>query len=261
MDSLPIANPFPGALSYLVRETGSTQEEAKRLGRAGLPSGSLVAAEIQSAGRGRFPERPWRSEPGLNLLFTLRLDASCAALPALPLRVGAALCKAARLQARGMGRGFRGGEARVKWPNDLLIGDRKAAGLLCEAGAEGVFVGIGVNCNQAAFPPEIEGKATSLAIELGAEIDRWAFLELVLGAIKAALEEEGWKAGVEELLWKRGELVRFMPGLPRGGGQEELIEGRLEGLDPSGAILIRPAGAAGAEAAPLAFAAGELSLP
>ena len=261
MESLAIANPFPGAVSFLLRETPSTQDEARRLAKLGLPPGSLVAAEAQSSGRGRFPERRWESEAGKNLLVSILFEPARALLPALPLRLGAALARAARIQAIRMGRTLRGGRPQIKWPNALLVGGKKAAGLLCEAGPEGLFVGIGVNCNQESFPPGLEAKATSLALELGAEIDRWAFLELLLGSIKAELEEERWRPGVEELLWRRGEAVRFLPGLPggRGGGGEEL-EGVLEGIDERGSLLIRPLGPAPANAAGLlSFAAGELS--
>lgn len=254
MESLPISNPFPGAGSFLVRETSSTQEEARRLAKLGFPSGSLIAAESQGAGRGRFPERRWESEAGKNLLFTLRLDPSRAGLPGLPLRVGAALCRSTSIQALRMG--VRAAPARLKWPNDLLIGGRKAAGILCESGEAGVFVGVGVNCNQESFPGALGAKATSLAIEFGAPVDRWAFLELFLGVLKTELEEEVWRSGVEELLWRKGERVSFLPGLP-GAAKAAAVAGTLVGIDLGGALLIQPE----PDAAPLVFAAGELALP
>jgi BirA family biotin operon repressor/biotin-[acetyl-CoA-carboxylase] ligase len=257
MESLPIANPFPDARSFLVRETSSTQDEARRLSRLGFPSGSVVAAEFQGAGRGRFPERRWEAETGKNLLFTIRLDPAYALLPALPLRVGAALCRSTDILALRMGidRGKdRRGEVRLKWPNDLLIGGRKASGILCESGPEGVFVGVGVNCNQTSFPGDLGKGATSLAIEFGVPVDRWAVLELFLGALKIELGETDWRSGVEALLWKRGEHVRFIPGLPGAG---EAVEGSLAGIDPSGALLILPEGGT----APISFAAGELRSP
>jgi len=261
MTSLPIANPFPGALSLLVPETLSTQDEARLLARRGFPEGSVLAAEHQSAGRGRGERRRWESEAGANLLFTLRLDGERAREPALPLRVGAALCRAAAALAAEMGRGFGAARdtgaagpdgPRLKWPNDLLLGGRKAAGILCEAGAEGLFVGVGVNCNQRSFPACLAGRATSLALCLGGDINRWRLLELFLGELRLELGSEDWKSGVERLLWRRGELVRFVPGGPDSG---PAMEGRLEGLDPGGALIIRPEGGP-----PAAFAAGELLL-
>jgi BirA family biotin operon repressor/biotin-[acetyl-CoA-carboxylase] ligase len=251
MQSLPIANPFPGAGCFLVRETSSTQDEARRLAKRGFPAGSLVVAERQSAGRGRFPERRWQAEEGKNILFTLWLDPSCAFLPALPLRIGAALCRATLAEAARRGTGLDERDVRLKWPNDLLIRGRKAAGILCEAGGEGVFAGIGINCNQESFPRELETSVTSLAIEFGAELDRWAFLERFLGELKAELERPGWRAGVEELLWKRGERVSFVPGLP---GDKRPVEGVLSGIDEEGSLVI--ATFEGGE--PQSFADGEL---
>lgn len=258
MTSLPIANPFPGAGSFLIETVESTQLEARRLARLGFPPGSLVAAESQSAGRGRIPERRWLDEPGRNLLFTILLDPLAAGAPALPLRIGAALCRAVEIQAIRMDADLGRARPRLKWPNDLLLGERKAAGILCEAAPEGVYAGIGVNVNQRSFPEALAAKATSLALELGAELDRWAFLEVFLGVLRHELAEADWRPGVEELLWRRGETVRFVPGpAPVEGAAEarETVEGRLAGVDAEGSLLI----AVGPER-PRAFAAGELLL-
>jgi BirA family biotin operon repressor/biotin-[acetyl-CoA-carboxylase] ligase len=266
MDVLPIRNPFPGAACYLVSRTGSTQEEARSLaeGRGFVegaraapppfPPGSLIAAELQSAGRGRFPERGWESEAGKNLLFTLYLEPR--PVPALPIRIGAALCAAVARYARERELVFAS-QPRVKWPNDLMLGDRKAAGILCESGSSGTFAGVGLNCNQRAFPPGLEAKATSLARELVSEIDRWALLELFLAALKESLADSGWRAGAEALLWRRGELAAFLPGRSAGGADRagSAVIGRIEGLDEEGSLLFEEEGGTGARA----YAAGELS--
>ena len=157
MEQIPIRNPFPGAKAFLVAATPSTQEEAKALASAGYPAGSLVAAEEQSSGRGRFRGRSWESEAGRNLLFTLYLGK--VAPPGLPIRIGLALRRAICDYAAPLAPGF-GSRLRLKWPNDLMIDDRKAAGILCEAAASGVFAGVGLNCNQDSFPPGLEGRAT-----------------------------------------------------------------------------------------------------
>lgn len=240
MEPIGIKNPFPGASALLIERTESTQEEARRLAAAGLPPGSLVAADSQTAGRGRFPERRWESEAGKNLLFTIYLDASAATLPGLPLRVGLALCAAVSDYASRMGGHFPS-PPRIKWPNDLLFGDRKAAGILCEAGPEGVFAGVGLNCNQGSFPPELESKATSLAKELGREVSRWAILELFLEFLQRALVDPYWRDEVEKRLWRRGETLSFLPGTEgRGEGRKgTAIVGILEGIDESGSILLR----------------------
>ncbi len=244
MEALGIRNPFPEGRSYLASRLDSTQDEARRLaeaweaGRAepAFPAGSLVAAEEQAGGRGRVPGRRWLSEPGLDLLFTLRLPVWAATLPALPLRIGAALCRAASGLASSMGAAFPS-PPRIKWPNDLMLGDRKASGILCEAGKLGVLAGIGVNCARRAFPEGIRERATSLEAELGRRIDRWALLELILGEIRMVLGEAEWRSSLEPLLWRRGEEVLFAPGPAAESGLEtERIRGRLAGVDDTGAL-------------------------
>ena len=248
METLPIRNPFPGAVSLLVASTDSTQAEARRLAGGGFPSGSLVAAEEQTAGRGRFPGRRWESEAGKNLLFTLFLAPEAATLPGLPIRIGVALCEAVESLSLS---------PRLKWPNDLMLGDRKAAGVLCEAGPSGVFAGIGLNCNQVAFPPGFGDRVTGVARELGREVDRWSLLGLFLEALAASLGDPDWRPRAEARLWKRGETLRFLPGRewPAGGAGSGALVARLEGIDEDGSLLLRPEG----DRAARAFAAGELT--
>jgi BirA family transcriptional regulator, biotin operon repressor / biotin---[acetyl-CoA-carboxylase] ligase len=249
MEILGIANPFPGGRSYFRGSLDSTQEEAKRLarrweaegGEPAFPPGSLVAADEQTAGRGRVPGRRWTDSPGKSLLFTLRLPAGAAELQALPLRIGAAVCSAAAALASSMGASFER-PPRLKWPNDLMIGDSKACGVLCEAGRLGVFAGIGVNCNQSAFAGELEGRATSLALALGRDIDRLALLELILSEARERLEDRSWPESVRRLLWRMGEEVTFVPGpAPEAGGAPGAVRARVAGVDERGALLLESA--------------------
>jgi BirA family transcriptional regulator, biotin operon repressor / biotin---[acetyl-CoA-carboxylase] ligase len=261
MRVLDVDNPFPGGHSYLVPLLDSTQDEAKRLasrweaegGDPAFPPGSLVAAEEQTAGRGRIPGRRWSAQAGLSLLFTLRLPPEAAVLGALPLRIGAAVCRAAEALAGSMGVSYAR-LPRLKWPNDLLFGDAKACGVLCEAGSLGVFAGIGLNCNQAAFPAELGARATSLALELGREVDRRALLGLILAELRRGLEDPSWKEGAERLLWRLGKPVSFIPGpAPEPGAEPEALRASLAGIDERGALVLElPDGRAES------FIAGEL---
>ncbi|MGO8692791.1 MAG: biotin--[acetyl-CoA-carboxylase] ligase [Rectinemataceae bacterium] len=254
MEMIPLRNPFAGAACFLVKETDSTMRDALGLARMGFPAGSLVAADFQTAGRGRFGDRRWESEPGANLLFTLRLAPEAAAIPAVPLRVGAVLCRTVVLYSIRKGIVLKA-RPFLKWPNDLLIRDRKAAGVLCESKPEGeeagLYVGIGVNCNQTAFPAPIATASTSLAAELGAPVDRWLFLELFLDQLAGELAGDSWKAEVEDRLWRRGRPVRFLPALPAPDG---VVEGLLEGVDDEGSLLLTLPG----EGRARAFPSGEL---
>ena len=149
--------------------TGSTNADA----RAGRP-GDVFTADFQTAGRGRL-DHLWLAPAGVNLTFSAVLDA--AALPpaevaTLPLVAGLAVVEAVRPLGVAA--------VSLKWPNDVLAGGRKLAGILCERNGDGVIVGIGLNVNQTAFAPELAARATSLALETGRRFDRTAVLAATL---------------------------------------------------------------------------------
>jgi BirA family transcriptional regulator, biotin operon repressor / biotin---[acetyl-CoA-carboxylase] ligase len=155
----------------------TTMARAAELAEAGAPEGATVVAEEQTAGRGRLG-RSWVAPPGTALLVSVVLR------PALGSRqiwlvtslAGVALVEAARELLAEAGSHVTAG---LKWPNDLLLDGRKAAGLLAEAGTWGgrrprVVLGMGVNvCQQATdFPAGLAGHATSMALAAGHQVDR-----------------------------------------------------------------------------------------
>ena len=137
----------------------STNEEAKRRARAGAETGSVFAADYQSGGKGRLGRR-WESAKGESLLFSLLLKKPLLPenLGLLPLLSGVAVCRTLREDL--------GLDARIKWPNDVLLGSRKVCGILAESGSgpDGLWavVGMGLNLSQPAFPADLEKRATSL---------------------------------------------------------------------------------------------------
>ena len=158
-------------------ETASTNLDA-RAGR----HGDVFTADYQTAGRGRLDHK-WLSPPRTNLMMSAVLSVEGLApeqVATLPLVAGLAVCRAlantvpAASSPRGtdkFGDCYRARDARrvgygvaLKWPNDVLVDGKKLAGILCERNGDNVIVGIGVNVNQVAFPPEIADRATSLAI-------------------------------------------------------------------------------------------------
>lgn len=229
-------------------------DEARRLAHLGFPSGTVVAADIQHSGRGRLAERRWESTPGENLLATILLAPEYALQPGFTLRVGLALCRSIELYC--LQQGMNSPIPRLKWPNDVLLSGKKVSGILCEAAAEGLLVGVGLNVNQRSFSPEIALRATSLALSLGLkeDIDRWRLLELLLEQLLIVLVEPDWREEAEVFLWRKGERVRFLVGLPE---REETVDGILEGIAPSGALLLRPEG----QGRPQEFLSGELLSP
>lgn len=226
---LAIANPFGGE-SWYVDDCASTMALAKELADRGSPSGSLVAAGRQTAGRGRVAGRSWRDEAGKSLLFTIMLRRGEFPEAGIALRAGLAVARAVEDAA-----GIR---CELKWPNDLLAGGRKLAGILCEGDARSLRIGIGVNCLQESFPEEIARKAGSLLIASGRRVEPLDLLPLALARLMGALRDDRWRGAVEERLWLRGERLRFKIGDP---GAADIVEGVLRGIGPAGELLIEGA--------------------
>jgi len=139
------------------------------------PEGALVTADEQTAGRGRLGRR-WLAPAGTSLLCSLQLRPTLASerLPELT-GVAAHACAEAIAALTGL-------EPELKFPNDVLVGDRKLAGVLAEARDERVVLGIGVNVNVPAegLPQEVDRAATSLLVETGREVDRAQLLAELL---------------------------------------------------------------------------------
>jgi BirA family transcriptional regulator, biotin operon repressor / biotin---[acetyl-CoA-carboxylase] ligase len=184
---------LPGFFAPLevVASLPSTMARAGELAAAGAPEGATVVADRQTEGRGRLG-RAWVAPPGSSLLLSVVLrpplprDAAWLTVAAAGVALaGAVEAVAARAVPadRGAGPEPPGPPVGLKWPNDLEVDGRKAAGLLAEAHLEGqrpawVVLGMGVNVAQRRedFPPELAGRATSLALALQAPVDRAALL-------------------------------------------------------------------------------------
>lgn len=138
---------------------GSTNDEARAWALEGAQEGSTVWAEEQSAGRGRRGA-VWLSGPGEGLTFSVILRPSMprALWPRLALVSGLAIVRV----FEGLGLA-----AELKWPNDVLVKDRKICGILVEAFDDAVIVGVGINVNEAIFPKSIAAIATSIRAETG----------------------------------------------------------------------------------------------
>ena len=147
--------------------TESTNKDA-----LGGKPGDVFTADHQTAGRGRLDHR-WLSPPGENLMMSAVIDVSGVPLEeaaTLPLVVGLAVAQALEsvVASRQSKEPVENPCAiRIKWPNDVLIEDRKVCGILCERKDDRVIAGLGVNVNQMVFDPEIAARATSLRLALG----------------------------------------------------------------------------------------------
>lgn len=218
----------------VVASTGSTNADLVAAALAGAPDRTVLVAEHQQAGRGRLA-RTWESPAGSGLTFSVLLrpeGVGPARFGWLPLLAGLALADAVT--------GYAGAACGLKWPNDLLLGERKAAGILAEVAAPGaVVVGIGVNV--ASAPPG-QPQATSLAEHVAHVPDR---AELLVAALRRLdVRERSWResggdpdvdrlrADYRAACRTLGSLVRIT--LP--GGQ--LYEGVAEDVDEDGRLLV-----------------------
>jgi BirA family biotin operon repressor/biotin-[acetyl-CoA-carboxylase] ligase len=166
-----------------VGECDSTNTQLMHLAEAGAPSGSVMVADRQTAGRGRRG-RTWYSSSGHSLTFSLlwRFPASSSAPEALSLVIG--LCLQRVLQVSGIA-------VSVKWPNDILCNQRKIAGTLIEIQSgdiKSVVIGIGINLRlPSGIPPEVSGVAAALADVMPRVPMREQLLAALLLEIGAAL--------------------------------------------------------------------------
>ncbi len=222
----------------LLRSVGSTNDAARSLAEAGAAAWTTVIADEQIAGRGRLGRR-WQAPAGKALLMSLLLRPPRIPPPILgtmPLRVGLAVAHA--IEA------LTGADARIEWPNDVLVGERKVAGILCEASLTGssagfVVVGIGVNVTlvETDFSDDdVRARATSLLLATGRSIGRPSLAGTLLRELRrAASGEVGALHGdiAHDLASRdalRGHLVLDANGERLGIG---------EGIDPDGALRIR----------------------
>jgi BirA family biotin operon repressor/biotin-[acetyl-CoA-carboxylase] ligase len=169
-----------GRFGSAYRYAESTPSTQRMLGPGDL-EGTVAVADEQTEGRGRLG-RSWHAPAGTALLFsTLLLPAvPPSRLPELSLVAGAAVVEAITDISQL--------EPEIKFPNDVLIGGRKVAGILAESSEGRVVLGVGVNVNQdeTELPPDAQTEPTSLRLELGRPVDRAELLAAILARLEVA---------------------------------------------------------------------------
>lgn len=153
-------------------EVDSTNDVAKKLAKDGACEGTVVIADVQRRGRGRFG-RSWSSPSGgiwLSVILRPEIGSERAPISLLPLIAGSAVANTLN--------GLYGLNAHVKWPNDVLIGEKKVSGILTEIDANEIVVGIGINANidRNTLPVEVRKTATTLKTELKKEVSKTALI-------------------------------------------------------------------------------------
>jgi BirA family biotin operon repressor/biotin-[acetyl-CoA-carboxylase] ligase len=239
-------------------EAGSTNDDAKQLAADGAPEGTLIWADVQTAGRGRRG-RVWQSPVGnLYMSLVLRPQAPLSDFGQIGFVAGLAIAEAISYLLRP-----KGGVA-CKWPNDVLIGGQKVAGLLLESegridvqAQDRGWLVLGIGVNVASYPSDVEYPATSLAA---------AGRSFPVGDVLSAVCDrfDAWYAtwrnqGFEPL---RSAWLKRAAGV---GGpitvrlEDRVLDGHFAGLDEDGALLLHSAGTADTD--PLRVTAGDVFFP
>ncbi len=229
---------------HLYSSVDSTNTQAKRLAdEEDAPAGTIVLADEQTGGRGRTGRR-WYSPKGAGLYLSVILRPERLPSPLLvPLLAGLGLARA----VEGLLEDVRVG---LKWPNDLIVEDRKAGGVLSEVSwgttqPTSVVVGVGINVHGAAedFPRELRDVAISLDEAAGREVSRLELADRVLDEVEdrcaqppERLDREGLRA-FDEYDWLRDRRCAIQRSEE---DEEEPLAGVAVGIAPDGALLFRP---------------------
>jgi BirA family biotin operon repressor/biotin-[acetyl-CoA-carboxylase] ligase len=234
-----------------LEQTASTNDVARELAEAGEPEGTLIIADEQTAGRGRLG-RAWIAPSCSSILMSLilRPNLAPAHIARVTMAVSLGACDAIYTET--------GLNARIKWPNDILLNEKKCAGILSEASTVGdqveyVIVGLGMNVNfSAATIPNIPADATTLADELNKPVARESLVQAILRATEpyyAHLNSgrdlrDAWKSRLAML----GQHVRAQTA-------HGIEEGIAEDVDSDGALIVRRA-----DGSPVRLVAGDVTL-
>ena len=222
-------------------DIGSTNDAALALADEGEAEGCVVAADAQSAGRGRLG-RTWVSPPGAGIYASVILRPARDVAAMLTLAAGVAVAEGIEA-ATGL-------DVRLKWPNDVFVEGlsggtgRKLAGILAEsASPTAIVLGFGINVLPAAYPPEIASRATSIESELGRRVERGLVLAESLGALARRYADLRARRVAEiTAAWRARAASTFGRAVEWESGGT-IHRGVVQDIDEEGALLVRTSGA------------------
>jgi BirA family biotin operon repressor/biotin-[acetyl-CoA-carboxylase] ligase len=240
-----LARPPQGWAIRHFETVDSTNRVLLDAAREGAAAGTVVVADHQDAGRGRRG-RTWESAPGESLLVSVLLR------PRVPVERAHLVTIAAALALADAVEHATGISVTLKWPNDLLVGERKLAGLLAEAEVaagetRALVVGAGCNLAQRTFPPAIAELATSCAIESGAAPDRDLVLDAFLAGLGARLED------LDAVVGEHRDRLATLGRHVRVDLDGHTVEGVATEVDADGRLVVTPE-----RGSPIVVAAGDV---
>ncbi len=230
-----LATKFMGKEIHVFQSVSSTQDVARELLNQGASEGTVVLAETQSVGRGRFG-RKWFSPTGVGIWASLILHPKFANLnPESGLTPISLTCSVAIANAIRKVTGLR---SFVKWPNDVLLHQKKVAGVLVQMVGESIIVGVGINVNQEQFPESLRDSATSLLIESGKETSRISLIREALHQLEyyyILLKEKGFAPVKKKMRNISAVLDKQVVASFNG----KKLVGQAVDVDMDGALLVR----------------------
>lgn len=230
------ATEWAGCEIYYFDSIDSTNTKAKELAEEGHPSGTLVVADRQTAGKGRRG-RSWESPTGIGIFMTLMLKPEINPNHASMLTLVAAMATTRAI------RRVTGVPAMIKWPNDIVMNGKKVCGILTEMSAQfdyinHIVIGIGINVHNEDFPEEIAQTASSIYLESGQRIHRASLIEAFLEEFEDVYAEylktedmEGLVKEYDAMLVNRGRQVRVLD-------PKEPFEGKAMGITKKGELIV-----------------------
>lgn len=227
MKKTALNNPFDSAPVYYKEKTLSTMTDIRSLHSEG--HGTVVFAGYQDSGRGRVRGRQWISDQNNNLLMTLLLEKKKLIHPFFQIPLLTGLGVAEFLETRFFL------SACVKWPNDILVGGKKIAGILCESDQDYIYVGIGLNCIQKQFDHDRGERSTSVSILSDLDCTPSAILADLLSGLKKAYESQDWKERILKRLYGLHTRVYLQEGAADQGKSEAVM---IKGLSEEGFLVV-----------------------
>ncbi len=236
LSHLPASYPWRGNLHFF-NTIDSTNTSAKQMAFEGAPHGTALIADMQTGGRGRMG-RSFHSPAGSGIYLSMILRPECPAKELLHLTCAAAVAAVDGIQAATDLR------PKIKWTNDLVVGQKKLGGILTElslnsaGNVDFAVVGIGINCSQTAgdFPEEIQTIATSLHLATGKAIDRAAVIAQILAALQTMSEDLQKPAST--LARYRADCITIGKEISLVRG-DEIRHGKALDVDETGALVVQ----------------------
>ena len=225
-----------GCEVYFQEEVTSTNTVAKKLAVAGKPSGTLVVTDFQSQGKGRRG-KTWVAPKGKDIFMSLLLR------PAIQPAQASMLTLVMGLSVAQAVNDYLGIDAKIKWPNDVVVKAKKICGILTEMNANAsavdyVVIGTGINCNATGFAEVGLSDATSLFLETGKEVEREVLLAKVLARLEANYNEFLQTQDLTHLMSDYNSLLANAEREVRVCGANEEWTGMAKGINERGELLV-----------------------